>query len=144
MALPGIQPVSRDEVLEVYPRVAEIVADALGRDVEEIAPDKRLIDDLGAESIDFLDVVYRLERSFRVKIPRGRIEKDVRGDLSDAEFETKGVLTEAALARLREYMDEVPPAAFRAGLRVGELPFLFTVATFCKAVVRAQKDAAPL
>src|SRR6185503_2354280 len=59
--------VRKEEILEVHPEVAAIVADALGRDVEEAALDRRLIEDLGAESIDFLDIVYRLERAFRVK-----------------------------------------------------------------------------
>ena len=50
--------------------------------------DASLINDLGAESIDFLDIVFRLERAFKVKIPRGKIVEEARGDLSEAEFET--------------------------------------------------------
>ncbi len=133
--------VSREEVLEVYPQVAEIVADALGLDVGEVALEKRLIEDLRAESIDFLDIVYRLERTFRIKIPRGRVEQEARGDLTPEEFETRGVLTEAALRRLRDYMDEVPGERFAAGLTLVEVPLLFTVETFCKAVVRARREA---
>jgi len=132
--------VKREEALEVFPKVAEIIADALGRDAGEIAIGNRLIDDLGAESIDFLDVVYRLERTFRLKIPRGKIEAEVRGPLSEAEFEAKGVLTPAALERLRDYMSEVPPERIRSGLKVADIPRLFTVETFCKVVVRARRD----
>ena len=56
-----------------------------------------LIEGLDAESIDFLDLVFRLERAFEVKIPRGKIVEDARGDLPEAEFEQKGVVTEAGL-----------------------------------------------
>jgi acyl carrier protein len=132
--------VSREEVLAIYPKVAEIVADALGLDVGEIALEKRLIEELRAESIDFLDIVYRLERAFRIKIPRGKIEQEARGDLTPEEFESRGVLTEAALRGLRDYMDEVPAERFATGLTLVEIPLLFTVETFCKAVVRARRQ----
>lgn len=128
-----------EEVEEVYPEVAGIVADALAVDLEEISPESRLIHDLNAESIDFLDIVYRLERKFGVKIPRGRIEAEVRGSLREDEFEEKGVLTEAALERLRDYMEEIPPERIRRGLKVVDIPLLFTVETFCRTVVRARR-----
>ncbi len=82
--------ISKEEVLAVYPKVAETMADALGCDVEQLPLDIPLIEGLDAESIDFLDIVFRLERAFKVKIPRGKIVEDARGDLSEAEFERKG------------------------------------------------------
>ena len=132
-------PVTRVEVDEVYPEVAAIIADALGKNPEEIAPGKRLIEDLGAESIDFLDIVYRLERAFRAKIPRGQIEKEARGGLSEREFEERGVLTAAGAARLREFLSEIPAERFPARLKVADIPLLFTVETFCRIVVRARR-----
>ena len=131
--------VSPEEIREIYPQVAEIVADALALDPAEIALEKRLIADLRAESIDFLDIVYRLEHTFHVKIPRGEVERQARGSLSEEEFERDGRLTEVAIERLREYMNEVPAERFHAGLEVAEIPLLFTVVTFCKAVVRARR-----
>ena len=65
------------------------MADALGCDVEDIKPDVSLIEGLDAESIDFLDMVFRLERAFKIKIPRGKIVENARGDLPEAEFEQK-------------------------------------------------------
>lgn len=62
-------------VTDVYPKVREIVADVLVIDVEEISLNSRLIADLGAESIDFLDLVFQLEKEFKIKIPRGQLEK---------------------------------------------------------------------
>ena len=132
--------VTEQEVREVYPAVAEIVADALARDLEEVRLESGLIEDLGAESIDFLDIVFRLEHRFQVQIPRGKLVEDARGDLSEEEFAHDGRLTDAGLARLRAYMTEVPPGRFRARMPVAEIPLLFTVETFCRVVVRAQRD----
>ena len=131
--------ITRDEAVAVYPKVAQTIADALGCDVEQLRPDIPLIEGLDAESIDFLDIVFRLERAFSVKIPRGKIIEDARGDLSEAEFERKGYLTDAALQRLRDYLVEIPPARFRAPMKVADIPRLFTVETFCRVVLRAQR-----
>ena len=73
--------ISKEEILAVFPTVSETIADALGCDVEDVKPDASLIDDLDAESIDFLDMVFRLERAFKIKIPRGKIVENARGDL---------------------------------------------------------------
>ena len=126
----------------VFPKVAEIIADALGCDPEEVSSTSSLIEDLDAESIDFLDIVFRLERAFKVKIPRGKIVEDARGDLSEAEFEQKGVVTEAGLARLKAFLSEVPAERIQAPLKSADMPRLFTTETFCKMVVRPQKAAA--
>ncbi len=129
-------PISKEQIEEIYPKVAEIIADALGCDEEEVRLDSSLIEDLDAESIDFLDIVFRLEREFKVKIPQGKIAETARGDLSEAEFEQDGVVTEAGLANLKEYLTEVPEDRFPATLRTAEIPKLFTAETFCKAVLR--------
>ena len=134
--------ITKEEIMAIYPKVAETMANALGRDVAEMRLDASLIDDLGAESIDFLDIVFRLERAFRIKIPRGEIVQDARGDLPEEEFAVKGCLTEVGLARLREYLDEIPPENFRHPMRVSEVPLLFTVETFAKLVVRARRQGA--
>ena len=128
---------SKEEIASVYPQVAQAIADALGRTPAEVRPESRLIDDLNAESIDFLDIVFRLERAFQVKIPRGQIVENARGDLPEADFARQGYVTEAGLARLRDYLDEVPPERFRHPFKVGDIPLLFTVETFAKLVVGA-------
>lgn len=134
--------ITKDEILEVYPKVSEIIADALGRDVEEVTLTAPLMEELDAESIDFLDIVYRLERQFKVKIPRGKIIEDARGTLSEAEFEQNGHVTEVGLKQLQEHLSEVPAERFPSPLKVRDIPTLFTVETFCKLVVRAQKQNA--
>jgi acyl carrier protein len=117
------------------------MADALGCDVEDIKPNVSLIEGLDAESIDFLDMVFRLERAFKIKIPRGKIVENARGTLTDAEFEQNGIVTETGLKQLREYLSEVPADRFRTPTKVKDIPRLFTTETFCKLVIAAQREA---
>jgi acyl carrier protein len=138
----AISTITNDKIDAVYPKVAQAIADALAREVEECKPSSSIIGDLGAESIDLLDIVFRLERAFKIKLPRNRIVKDARGELSEAEFEHKGVLSDAGRARLREYLSEVPSDRFPKTLRLDDVPRLFTVETFCKLVARAQLEQA--
>jgi acyl carrier protein len=135
------QPITQQEIDAVYPKVAETMADALGCDVEDIKPKVSLIEGLDAESIDFLDMVFRLERAFKIKIPRGKIVENARGDLPESEFEQKGIVTEKGLAQLKAYLSEVPAERFKTPLKAAEIPRLFTPETFCKLVVRAQREA---
>jgi acyl carrier protein len=132
---------TQEEIAAVYPKVAETIADALGCDVGDVALNASLIEDLDAESIDFLDLVFRLERAFKIKIPRGKIVEEARGELSEAEFEQKGIVTDAGIARLRTFLTEVPAEKIKAPLKAAEIPRLFTPETFCKVVLRAQKAA---
>ena len=134
--------ITKEEIQTVFPKVAETMADALGCDLEQIKPDASLIDDLKAESIDFLDIVFRLERAFKVKIPRGKIVEEARGDLSEAEFDQGGVVSEAGFARLKTFLSEVPAERFKSPMKVADIPRLFTVDTFCKMVIRQQRAAA--
>jgi acyl carrier protein len=133
--------ISKEEIQEVYPKVAETMADALGCDVEQVTLTVPIIEGLDAESIDFLDIVFRLERAFKVKIPRGKIVEEARGDLPEAEFEKNGFVTEVGLQRLRDFLTEVPPERFRNPMKVADIPRLFTPETFCKVVIRAQRAA---
>ena len=133
--------ITKEEINAVFPTVAATMADALGADVEDIKPDVSLIEGLDAESIDFLDMVFRLERAFKIKIPRGKIVENARGSLTEAEFEQGGVVTEAGMKQLREYLSEVPAERFKNPMKVKDIPRLFTPETFCKLVVSAQHAA---
>jgi acyl carrier protein len=138
----ALSEIRQEEIMAVYPKVAETMADALGCDVDDVKPNVSLIEDLDAESIDFLDMVFRLERAFKIKIPRGKIVENARGDLPESEFEQKGLVTEKGMAQLRSYLSEVPAERFKTPMKVADIPRLFTPETFCKLVVRAQKEAA--
>ncbi len=122
---------------EIFAKVKEIIVDVLVIDEDKVQPTSRLIADLGAESIDFLDLVFQLEKEFAIKIPRGQLEKNARGDLSEAEFEQNGVLTEKGIVALKNYLSEVPAEFFKSSIKTNEIPTLFTVETFCKLVESA-------
>src|SRR5438445_11365125 len=128
--------ITKQEIMAVYPKVAATMTDALGCDVEQVKLEASLIDDLSAESIDFLDIVFRLERAFKVKIPRGKILEEARGNLSESEFDKGGVVSEAGVERLKSFLSEVPAERFKSPLAVADIPRLFTTETFCKMVVR--------
>ena len=121
---------------EVFAIVRSCFAEALGLDDDEVTLDATVIEDLGAESLDFLDIAFRLEEAFGIKIPRGDIQGGAEAGTEDQPFEIDGVLTELGLTKLREAMPEVPADRFRSGLTVREIPTLFTVETFVNLVVR--------
>ncbi len=128
----------------IYPKVREIIADVLAFDESEIERDGSLVDDYSAESIDFLDLVYQLEREFKIKIPRGMIEEEARRGVSDDDFEEHGRVTDKGLERLREYLSEVPEDRFTPKMPVSLIPTLFTAETFCKIVVRQLEGVEPV
>ena len=135
------QEITRDEITAVFPTIAATMADALGCDIDDIKLDVSLIEGLDAESIDFLDMVFRLERAFKIRIPRGKIVENARGTLSEAEFEQNGLVTDAGLAQLRAYLAEIPAERFKTPTKVKDIPRLFTPETFCKLVISAQRSA---
>jgi len=119
--------VDANSILE---KVQAIIADALYVEKDEVVREASLMKDLGAESIDFLDIVFRLEKEFGIKLPKGDAERRARGNLTDDEFAINGLLQEKGLACLRAAMPEVDPTVIKHGLYVRDIPSLFTVATF--------------
>ncbi len=118
---------------EIFQAVRKCAADVLAVDAGKITKDASLIDDLGAESLDFLDLVFQLETEYNVKIPRDGIRVAAQEGLADG-FEQGGVLTNEALERLRILMPEVDAARIAPGLRTHQLANLFTVETFVRLV----------
>src|SRR5438067_5572126 len=88
---------------EIFQKVSATLVEALNVDEEEIKPTSTLQGDLGAESIDFLDIVFRLEREFGIKIPRGELfpETIFQGD---PDFVQNGKVTDKGLAELKARM----------------------------------------
>lgn len=125
------------DINQILPKVSDILADVLAIDASDVALNKRLIADLGAESIDFLDITFQLEKAFEIRIPRGQIEKDLREAVAPDDFEKSGVITDKGLQALKTYLCEVPENCFKPTMKVVEIPTLFTVETFCKLVMRA-------
>jgi acyl carrier protein len=111
---------------EIYTKVSATLVEALNVDEEDIKPTSTLQGDLGAESIDFLDIVFRLEREFGIKIPRGELfpESIFQGD---PELVQDGRVTEKGLEELRSKMPFADLTKFEANPEVGNLSNLFTV-----------------
>lgn len=119
---------------EIESAVRTIVAESLGRKLDDVKLESVLMADLGAESLDFLDIVFRLERDFSIEITRGEMERASRGDMSAEEFAPGGVISEAGLARLRELMPEARER-IKPGLRPSTILTLFSVQTFANMVI---------
>lgn len=115
---------------EIFEKVQETLVDALGLDDDEVTPEATLIGDLGAESIDFLDIVFRLEKNFDIKIPRGELFPENLA-AADSGFVEDGKVTEGGIAQLREKMPHADIDAFAADPQVSKLPDLFTVNMMC-------------
>ena len=111
---------------EVYGTVARVLVESLNVDEDEVTPTATLQGNLGAESIDFLDIVFRLEREFGIKIPRGELfpESIFQGD---PELVQNGRVTPKGLDELRTRMPFADLAAFEANPEVSNLSDLFTV-----------------
>jgi acyl carrier protein len=111
---------------EIYTKVSATLVEALNVDEEEIQPTSTLQGDLGAESIDFLDIVFRLEREFAIKIPRGELfpESIFQGD---PEFVQNGRVTDKGLAELRARMPFADLQKFESNPEVSAISDLFTV-----------------
>ncbi len=112
---------SHDEIAE---KVREALVDALGVDEDEVVPEAKIGGDLGAESIDFLDIVFRLEKAFNIKIPRGDLFPD--NILNSDEFVRDGALTEKGLEELRARMPYADLSEFEKNPNVQDIADLFT------------------
>ena len=113
---------SRDEIFE---KVQETLVDALGVDDDELTEEATLVDDLGAESIDFLDIVFRLEKNFGIKIPRGELFPE--NLAADASFVDDGKVTAEGIATLKEKMPHADIDSFANDPKVENIQSLFTV-----------------
>jgi acyl carrier protein len=111
---------------EIYSKVSATLVEALNVDEEDIKPTSTLQGDLGAESIDFLDIVFRLEREFGIKIPRGELfpESIFQGD---PDLVQNGRVTDKGMAELRSKMPFADLSKFEKNPELSNLSDLFTV-----------------
>jgi acyl carrier protein len=114
---------------EIFIKVREALVGALGVDDDEVTPEATLTGDLGAESIDFLDIVFRLEKSFDIKIPRGELFPE--NLLTDTQFVKDGKMTEAGLEELRRRMPFANLDEFAENPQIKDFGNLFTVDMIC-------------
>jgi len=124
MEVEGAMAPSRDEVFE---KIREVLTDALGVDDDEVVASATLQEDLGAESIDFLDIVFRLEKEFSIKIPKGELFPD--DILNNPDYVDGDMMTPAGLERLKTAMPHADFSEFEHDPAVSKMPKLFTVNT---------------
>jgi len=118
---------------EVFQKVQTALVEALGVDEEEVTASATLVGDLGAESIDFLDIVFRLEKAFDIKIPRGELVL-AEDFLTNAAYVDDGRVTGAGLAELRQRMPFVNLDEFAKNPTVQDFANLLTVGDLCRFV----------
>jgi acyl carrier protein len=117
---------------EVFKKVQDVLVDALGVDAEDITPQAKLVADLGAESIDFLDIVFRLEKTFGIKVQQSELFPD--NVLSDPQYVQGGKVTDLGMAELRKRMPHSNLDEFDKNRSVQEFSNVFTVETIVKFV----------
>jgi len=111
---------------DIFKKVQEVMVDALGVDDSEVTAEATLMGDLGAESIDFLDIVFRLEKAFGIKIPREELFP-AESLMTNPSFVSGGKLTPAGLAELKKAMPHTDTSLFEKNPDINKLPDLFTV-----------------
>jgi acyl carrier protein len=118
---------------EIYGKVARVLVESLNVDEDDLTPTATLQGDLGAESIDFLDIVFRLEREFGIKIPRGELfpESVFQGD---PDFVREGRVTDQGMGELRSRMPYADLTAFDQDRRLTAVSDLFTVSLVARYV----------
>lgn len=115
---------------EIYTKVQEVLVDALGVDEEDIKPESTLREDLGAESIDFLDIIFRLEKAFGIKIPRGELfPENLEQMMADPTYVKDGKITPMGLAELKKRMPHADMSEFEKDPQVSKAGMLLTVDT---------------
>jgi acyl carrier protein len=130
---------SRDEI---FTKVQGVLVDALGVDEDEVTPKATLREDLGAESIDFLDIVFRLEKAFSIKIPRGELfPEDLDTLRNDPNFVAGGKITPAGMIELRKRMPYADFAEFEKDPAVDKAGQLITVDTITNYIDAKLKAA---
>jgi acyl carrier protein len=117
---------------EVFDKVRLALVEALGVDEEEVLPEATMVGDLGAESIDFLDIVFRLEKAFGIEIPRSELfPEDI---LTNAEYVKDGKVTANGVAELKKRMPFADLAKFEQNPVVQDFGNLLTVKDLCRYV----------
>jgi acyl carrier protein len=131
--------ISRDQVTEA---VHSSVETALGVEAEEVTASATLLDDLGAESIDLLDILFRIERAIGVKIQAAELAEYVQGGIPDDEFgDVNEIVTPTGLAQLKKIMPQIDQDALSGKLAADKVMSLFTVDNLVQLVTTRTEAA---
>jgi acyl carrier protein len=128
---------------ELFATVQTAVVDALGVDEEEVTPEATLLGDLGAESIDLLDILFRLERKLGVKIQAADLAAYVQGGIPDEEFgDSDGIITPKGLAQLKRVLPQIDENSLAGKLEAEKVMDLFTVQNLVDMVAKRVEASA--
>ena len=117
---------------EIFDKIKTCLVEALGVDEDEVTPDATLVGDLGAESIDFLDIVFRLEKAFNIKVPRAELfPEDI---LTNSQYVRDGKVTPEGIAQLRQRMPFADLSAFETNPNVKDFGNMLTVQDMARYV----------
>lgn len=119
---------------DIFTKVQTVLADALGVDEDEVTPEARLSADLGAESIDYLDITFKLEQAFGFKIPQGELFPD--GAAQDPKYVQDGKVTPTGLAEMKRKLPHVDFSSFERDPRLSQIGNIFTVGVLVNYVER--------
>jgi acyl carrier protein len=117
-------------------QVIEIVARALDQDPAKVHLDSRLWGDLGAESLDMLDIAFSLESNFKIRVPHSDLLGRARDHFGESRIVLNGVLSDFALELIRRSMPELDATQIRSGLTPYEFRRLVTVESLVRVVLR--------
>jgi acyl carrier protein len=121
---------------EVFDKLLPLVQEVTGAPEHRICMESVLVEDLGAESLDLLDLSFLIEEAFGVTIGADEFERQVRAGSLEVVYDRDGLLTEEAIGRLREALPEVPPEKLQPGLPKVALPRVLNVAVFVHQIQR--------
>lgn len=123
--------------------VKEVILESLELDDKSFSLSTSVMDELGAESLDFLDIVFRLEKKYRVKIERGRMEKQLRERFPEMQIKQNTEVTPELAAELKQMLPEVAPERIEALRKIKELSGTFTIASFVRLTVQSLYESDP-
>lgn len=123
-------PMTKDEV---FTKVKEVLTTALAVDDDEVTPEAKLSEDLGAESIDYLDITFQLEKAFGIKIPKGELIPE--NMFTNPDFVQNGKMTPKGVAELKARMPFADISAFEADPDINKFRDIFTVDTLVRYVM---------
>ena len=129
---------------EVFDKLRPLVHEVTGVAEERIRMESVLVEDLGAESLDLLDLSFLIEERFGVTLGADEFERQARASIPGGQYDRGGMLTAEAIEWLREALPEVPPEKLQPGLPKIALPKVLNVAVFVHLIQRklAQKEVA--
>ena len=127
---------------EILERLKPLLVEVLGVTPDKILLSSVLVSDLGAESIDLLDLSFRVEETFNVSIEGNEVEREATKRLPGGVYEKDGRLTDEALAEIRKGLPELDRGKLVSGLKKMDLPSLLTVEFFVKLIARKQIEKA--